>query len=335
MLQKLKKIMFTNFTILIIPQSTRSTKQVRLNAGATYALIIGFIIVNIIVSIASVTYYSRSQQLDTANNVLTSEVESNLELISHLENKTTLQSTEINQLSEDNQEVLDYLNTRIAEVNDLYTEMATTIATFNEENNSDISVPISRALDRTSIRAIENYKNTDNAEAAPDLEEQEKQDELSTVITTMKDTSAELKTEIEEQLAYLDCLPNHLPLEGYISSGFGYRIHPISGLRSFHYGIDIKGDRNTPVESAGSGLVTFAGWSGSFGKVVIISHGYGYETVYAHNNSIEVAVGDWVEKGQVISKVGNTGRSTGPHLHFEVHYNDKAVNPIGVLKYDN
>jgi len=332
--KKLKQIIFSDFTVLIIPKSTKTTKQIRLNSFATYSFIIGFIILNIAVSVASVTYYSRSQHLDTQNTHLSSEVQSNLELITLLESKTSLQTNQIVELVEDNEDVLNYLNVRIAEVNELYTEMTNVIATFNTENDSDISVPISRSLDRTSIQAIENYQNDDDEDAEIDIEEIKKQDELAALITTMKETSSSLITEIEDQLDYLDCLPDLVPLEGRISSGFGYRRHPITGLRSFHNGIDITGNRGDDVQAAGSGVITFSGWSGDFGKVVVISHGYGYETVYAHNDSILVEVGDVVNKGDVISRVGSTGRSTGPHLHFEIHYENEEIDPTGVLRFN-
>lgn len=332
---KLKQFIVSDFTVLIIPKTTKTTKQIRLNSLATYSFIVGFIILNIVVSIASVTYYNKSQQLDNQNIHLSSEVESNLELIASLEKKTSLQDDEIIQLINNNEDVLEYLNTRIAEVNDLYNEMTNVIASFNDENDSSISVPISRSLDRTSIQAIESFKNDDDEDAEIDIEEVKKQDELSALISTMKDTSSSLITEIEDELEYLDCLPDNVPLEGSISSGFGYRRHPITGLRSFHYGIDITGNRGDAVQAAGSGIVTFAGWSGDFGKVVIISHGYNYETVYAHNDSILVEVGDIVNKGKIISKVGSTGRSTGPHLHFEVHYENEEIDPTGVLRYGN
>jgi len=273
--------------------------------------------------------------LDNQNTHLSTEVNSNLELIASLEKRTTLQDDEIIDLINENEDVLEYLNTRIAEVNDLYNEMTTVVASFNEENNSDISVPISRSLDRTSIQAIENYQNDDNEDAELDIEEIKKQDELSSLISSMKETSSSLRTEIDDELTYLDCLPDNVPLEGRISSGFGYRRHPITGLRSFHYGVDITGNRGDAVQAAGSGVVTFAGWSGDCGKVVIISHGFGYETVYAHNDSIIIEVGDIVSKGDLISRVGSTGRSTGPHLHFEIHYKNEQIDPIGVLRYDN
>lgn len=333
--KKINQFIFSDFTVLIIPKTTKMTKQIRLNSLVTYTLLIGFICLNVLVSVASVTYYNKTQKLDYENTHLSTEVMSNLELIASLEGKTTLQRSEIIDLVEDNHDVLNYLNTRIYEVNELYNEMSHVIATFNSDNGSNISVPITRSLDRTSIQAISSFANADDEDAEIDIEEIKKQDELSELISTMKDTSSTLITEIENQIEYLDCLPDNIPIEGRISSAFGYRRHPVTGLRSFHYGIDITGNKGDAVQAAGTGIVTFANWSGGFGKVVIISHGYGYETVYAHNNAILVKVGDIVEKGDIISQVGTTGTSTGPHLHFEIHYNNEQIDPVGVLRYDN
>lgn len=120
------------------------------------------------------------------------------------------------------------------------------------------------------------------------------------------------------------------PLEKYyyISSGYGYRNHPITKKTSFHYGIDIPAPKNTDVLASDDGMVIFAGNKNGYGNVVEIDHFDNKKTLYAHNNSIVVRVGDVVKKGQVIAKVGSTGNSTGNHVHFEVKINDKRINPI-------
>lgn len=113
------------------------------------------------------------------------------------------------------------------------------------------------------------------------------------------------------------------------ASGWGYRIHPIYKIRKFHYGIDFSAKVGTPVYSTGNGKIEFAGYTkNGYGYVVIINHGYGYKTLYAHLNSVEVKSGRVVKRGDIIAKVGNTGVSTGPHLHYEVRLNGKRVNPI-------
>lgn len=111
------------------------------------------------------------------------------------------------------------------------------------------------------------------------------------------------------------------------NSGYGYRSSPISGRSEFHTGVDLKATLNTDIVAAASGTVIFAGNKGGYGKCVIIDHGGGYSTLYAHNNALLVSVGQSVQKGQVISKAGTTGYSTGVHLHFEIRINGKHTNP--------
>ena len=130
-----------------------------------------------------------------------------------------------------------------------------------------------------------------------------------------------------------DVLPSGMPVEnGYISSGFGGRIHPISGKYKGHQGVDIPGKKGTPVNSVAAGIVIKSERSGGYGNMVEIRHPDGYTTRYAHNQKNLVKEGDLVEKGQKIALLGSTGRSTGPHVHFEVRKDDKPVNPVAFIR---
>ncbi|AZR72829.1 hypothetical protein BBF96_05150 [Anoxybacter fermentans] len=121
------------------------------------------------------------------------------------------------------------------------------------------------------------------------------------------------------------------PVNGRISSGYGYRVHPVFKNKHFHGGIDIAVKIGTPVLAAAGGKVIRAGWISGFGKTIILDHGNGVSTLYAHNSQLLVRVGDMVHVGQVIAKSGNTGQSTGPHLDFRIMLNEKPVNPLHYL----
>ncbi|MCX6372704.1 MAG: M23 family metallopeptidase [Actinobacteria bacterium] len=122
------------------------------------------------------------------------------------------------------------------------------------------------------------------------------------------------------------------PVNASVGSPFGWRIHPILGYRKFHTGIDLGVAYGTPIHAADSGTVIYATWMGGYGNVIIIDHGRGISTLYAHQSSLAVGTGTRVVRGQVIGYVGSTGFSTGPHLHFEVRVNGNPVDPMGYLR---
>ena len=121
------------------------------------------------------------------------------------------------------------------------------------------------------------------------------------------------------------------PIMGRINSPFGWRTHPITKRKDFHTGIDIKANRNDPIKAAGTGRVVYSGWMGGYGKVLVIEHSNGQSTLYAHCSSLLAGKGASVSTGQLVAKIGTTGRSTGPHLHFEVRNGNSPVNPIKYL----
>jgi len=118
------------------------------------------------------------------------------------------------------------------------------------------------------------------------------------------------------------------PTNGRAGSGFGWRVHPIYGSRRMHTGVDISGPYGQPIIAAAEGLVVHAGWRGGYGLAVVVDHGGGLATLYAHQSSINVADGQVVTAGQKIGSIGSTGQSTGPHLHFEVRVNGTPKDPM-------
>ncbi len=123
----------------------------------------------------------------------------------------------------------------------------------------------------------------------------------------------------------------NLPSDAPISSGFGYRMHPILGYERFHSGLDFAADYGSPILAADRGVVIFAGWYGGYGNAIILDHGNGLTTMYAHSQELYVSEGQTVQRGQAIAAVGSTGLSTGPHLHFEVRKDGEPVDPQAYL----
>ena len=144
---------------------------------------------------------------------------------------------------------------------------------------------------------------------------------------------AELRTNWEKQLDWLQTLPTGLPVRGdyRISSGFGIRNDPFTGGLAMHEGLDFTANTGTQVIATAKGKVTRSGWDFGYGNVIEVQHAEGFSTRYAHMSKRIAQVGDSVERGTVLGEVGSTGRSTGPHLHYEVFIRDRVINPAQVL----
>lgn len=134
-----------------------------------------------------------------------------------------------------------------------------------------------------------------------------------------------------ERQSILNATPSIKPARGWFTSRFGYRIDPFTGRPDMHYGLDIAASPGTPVKAPADGVVSYVGYESGYGKIVAIDHGYGVKTRFAHNSQIYVQLGQKVKRKDVVSAVGSTGRSSGPHLHYEVRINGVPVNPINYI----
>ncbi|CAN4267617.1 NlpD Membrane proteins related to metalloendopeptidases [Methylophilaceae bacterium] len=147
---------------------------------------------------------------------------------------------------------------------------------------------------------------------------------------------SELEATLLQQSMLKGVLPNRSPIRAaFNSSSYGWRIDPFNGNKAFHEGLDFSANAGAPIFAAAGGIVSAAETMPDYGKIVIVSHGSGLETRYAHTSKILVKVGERVEKGQVVALVGNTGRSTGPHLHYEIRLNGNALDPRKYLNARN
>jgi murein DD-endopeptidase MepM/ murein hydrolase activator NlpD len=150
---------------------------------------------------------------------------------------------------------------------------------------------------------------------------------LETEASRQESSLRELQEYFDDQRSLLASTPSIWPTRGWVTSDFGTRLDPYSAERKMHQGLDIATPHGQPVYSPSDGTVVFTGTEGGYGKVLVVDHGYGVKTRYGHLSEIHVRLGDRIKRGDKLASVGNTGRSTGPHLHYEVRVNGIPENP--------
>jgi murein DD-endopeptidase MepM/ murein hydrolase activator NlpD len=232
---------------------------------------------------------------------LKKESQKNLDNIESLQSVRDIQNQELN-----NYKVIeDELKVRLEELKKLETQLKGRLDSSTEVETK--AVAMASSLDEgVSIEELDNKI----------------QSLYSLIESTDKKAAAERK------------IPNRLPYIGRITSDYGSRPNPIRsrGRSEFHHGIDIAGPYRSKIAAAADGIVEYAGWMASYGNAIIINHQNGYTTLYGHNTKLLVKKGQKVTRGQVISLMGSTGRSTGTHVHFEVRFNGTSVNPLKITK---
>ena len=193
--------------------------------------------------------------------------------------------------------------------------------------------PIDSKIRRGNYQAgrYKDFQNQTNMEIA--VKTAQKIDEIKRQIYVQSISFDEVVNMIVNKEEMLQCIPAIQPVMNKdlrrMASGYGMRIDPIYKTPKFHAGMDFSGDTGTEIFATGDGVVEFQGWQQGYGNTVILNHGYGYKTLYAHLSGFvkKQRVGKKVKRGDVIAYMGNTGKSTGPHLHYEVHYRGKVTDP--------
>ena len=199
--------------------------------------------------------------------------------------------------------------------------------------------PVADAVRKTGYGGTNRYEEwMDMANADLVVNTTQKMDMLDRQLYIQSQSFDEVVALCKEHDEMIKCIPAIQPVANKdlkrTASGYGLRIDPIYKTTKFHEGMDFSASIGTPIYATGNGTVTKAGWQSGYGRIVKINHGYGYETWYAHMNKIDVRVGQKVVRGEVIGEVGNTGKSTGPHLHYEVHVKGRVVNPVNYYFMD-
>jgi len=218
------------------------------------------------------------------------------------------------------------------EINSLKAEL---VALNQFEEKIRIIADIKRSPEQTSLFGVGGNIPEDIDTTIPVVEDHssllrnmhQQAEQLEAASLGQKESFLSLTQHLEDQKNLLASTPTIRPTDGWVTSGFGYRSSPFTGQREFHKAIDIATQKGTPVIAAANGIITSAGRNGLLGKVLVIDHGYGIVTRYGHLNKMLKRPGESVKRGDRIGLVGVTGRTTGPHLHYEVRLNGLPVNP--------
>ncbi len=194
------------------------------------------------------------------------------------------------------------------------------------QNDAQVRVMAKLTPDKSTVLSgIGGPPETDLHPRYSDLQRQI--DEVRQQIDLRRQSQEEIQGVLNDQRSLLASKPQGWPVKGWLTSNFGMRKSPFTGRRKMHEGIDVASRTGTPVHTTADGIVARAETAPGYGKLVVIDHGYGLKTYYGHNSKIYVKVGQRVQRGDRISAVGNTGSSTGSHVHYEVRRNGVPLNP--------
>lgn len=307
-------------SFMLVPHRQGSVRTIRINNYRTTLLsITAFMLVSLLI----LTGYTLS--VVQQNKLLKAQHEEEIERI--MSEKAKLEefiSSQTKQLIENSQLISEAVSTKAISdqtVDQFKKEYEEMVVSYIDKNMAEIkSVSRGASKEKTFKESLADLR------ALIDLLEKAKLKE--------DDVNSQIAKKSVELNNYLDSLPTYWPIDSMSAptSGFEMRFHPIYKKNLHHDGIDIGEKSGSPIYAAGSGKVILAGYNGGYGRCIIIDHGNGFKTLYGHLSSCSVKEGDWVKKGQQIGKMGNTGNSTGPHLHFEVRINDVAVDPLQFLE---
>ena len=292
-------------SILFVPHSTGDIKEYRLTAFHTKLVIT---IIVMLASLACMAYF----------------------IVTTVNENTRLKNS-ISELSDLNSQQLILLNDKISEIQSLRDKEEAIngiIREYADKHREITETYISGLITGNASRSGDRSVSSFSAEIKELNEILKSINEINSSADNLVDL-----TETEEKLQeYLDSIPTLWPVVGRISDKFGYRTDPFTRKKTYHEGLDIAASSGTDIKAAADGKVIFSGQKSGYGNVVILEHDHQIKTVYAHASKLLVEAGQQVQKGDEIAKVGSTGRSTGPHLHFEVLVGGTPVDPLEYLE---
>ncbi len=279
------------FTVLIIPEGSHRVRRLNFKRSALYVAASFLALFTLGVSLLTIDYFRND--LDRAE-------------LNRLKTQNRIQQKELRRLT--------------AAVDDMRQEMVVLA-------QNDAKVRVLAQLSKPKSDALTGMGGPAEKGTEGFSSLQREIDELRQAIDLRRESQEELQGFLNDQKSLLAARPKGWPVRGWITSNFGMRRSPFTGQRVMHEGLDIAASTGTPIHAAADGIVIQAETAPGYGKLVVIDHGYGYKTYYAHASRIFVKVGQRVKRGERIASVGSTGISTGPHLHYEVRLNGVPVNP--------
>jgi murein DD-endopeptidase MepM/ murein hydrolase activator NlpD len=318
------------FTILIVPEKASKMRRFVIPAWLFRTSIASFFILFILAGIMILDYWyvmnqiNENRDLKVQNRRLTQQVQIFQNKMNTLENTVGRIQT---------------FSTRLKIITNIE-DQESLVERLNRESipDSTTNLPGDTSQATPSEQTTEAYPLVQVSLTSQDPEArrlQKDQDDLDERFSRLQHHSLLVEQELQDlyelladQKAFLAALPTRKPAQGHFTSGFGVRRSPFGGGTRMHEGIDIANWSGTPIIATAAGSIVFSGRKPSYGKTVIIEHGYGLETWYSHADALKVRTGDKVRRGQEIALMGTTGRSTGPHVHYEVRVNGIPVDPI-------
>lgn len=235
--------------------------------------------------------------------------------------RTNLDRNELARLQVENQAQREELHQLVVKLEDLRKEMVVLA-------QNDAKVRVMAKLTRPKADSLTGIGGPAETDVTQEFSEiQRRIDEVRRQIDLRRESQEEIQGLLNDQRSLLAAKPVGWPVKGWLTSTFGMRRDPFNGRRKMHEGLDIAARTGTAVTVTADGIVSAVKTEPGYGKMVVIDHGYGYRTYYAHNSKNYVKVGQRVKRGDRIAAVGNTGRSTGSHVHYEIRLNGVPVNP--------
>ncbi|MBL7175908.1 MAG: M23 family metallopeptidase [Desulfobacteraceae bacterium] len=295
---------YKKITIIFLSDGARKTKQLKI--PKIFILSLPLFILAAVILVAWV--FSDYQTVKTQ-----------IPRLAHLQKENKHQKVQLANLSQK----IDHINRKMIELNKFDHKLRVMVNLETSEDN-----PQFLGIGGSDPTVLESDYTVEKAHKKLVRLMHHSLDNLNTEISVQIQDKAELYRFLQEQKSMLACTPSIWPTKGWVSSDFGYRISPFTNEREFHKGLDISASMKTLIIAPADGVVSTVGRTHGYGRMLHINHGYGLKTVYAHLAQSLVTKGKYVKRGQKIALLGNSGRTTGPHLHYEVHLNGVPVNPL-------